>query len=512
MNNGQTVSQQKTDELSVNGFSLVFYEVKLLKKVLTDEQLNKIFLSDDFSLITIDVGYNRKIFSSHSHDDNKHIMFRFKETTDLSTIHVTVNGNTQNVIPKVRHYLVIYDRNTIVIQSVIVFDKNNVSNFRNSVSLNSPLDTDGILQIIFDIKTKEKNGYGMMKTAIFKILQKFTTIVGEENCIDGSADYEEDNESVGIQIWDIDNLDKSKGEVRGEDLEKKYQRELSALMNYKNEHFSLNHMWLSQSTNSVKETMRLHTDVLNDHRILQSERVCVEISQVNYPELRDISASRLTEYGYDSTSIFLWNYIQIIKKYYSRCQNEASILRNDVQELLTSSEKIKVAEKARKITKKKTELYKKLEIHNRIKNSCIENRHKEFIEHGMEATGLDSVYEDMGDIFNQITDGVNVALSAQTSYSNSEMTTILSEIERINFFQSISSTRLALIAIIFAVPSVCTLTDFVVSFNNDWDNLIGRLIILFIAIGLVSLVVHFFLQDLSHKPKEDNAENGKEKS
>ena len=178
MNNDvQSVTQKQTDELSVNGISLVFYEVRLLNKELTDEQVAKISSSDDFSLITIDVGYNRKIFFSHSHDENKHMIIRFKETTDLPMIHINGNGNAQNVIPKVSHYLVVYDRNTIVIQSVIVFDKNSISNFYNSVFINSALDTDGILQIIFDIKTKEQNGYKSMQSAVIRIYGNFQMLL-----------------------------------------------------------------------------------------------------------------------------------------------------------------------------------------------------------------------------------------------------------------------------------------------------------------------------------------------
>lgn len=504
------IEVEQQDELSVNGISLVFYNVRILTKQLTDEQIARISSSDEFSLISVDVGYNQKIFSSHSHDEKKHMIIRCKEATKLSMIHVKNKEQIQNITPMVCHYLIVYNRNTIVIQSVIVFDRRNVSGFYNSVSLDSPLDTDGILQIIFDIKTRNQNGYKCMQSDITRILRKFSNIIGEKDILDASADYEEDNESVGIQIWDINNLDIYNGEILGENLENKYQRELSALMNYKNEHFSLNHMWKSQSINSVKENMRLHTDVLNDHRILQSERVCIEISQVDWPELRPISASRLQEYGYDSTSIFLWNYIQIIKKYYSQCQNEASILRNNVQELLDLTEKDEVAKKASYITKKKTELYKDLEIHNRIKNSCIENRHKEFIEHGMEATGLDSIYKDMEEIFHQITEGVNVSLSARTSYSNQEMTYILSAIKKINMLQSHSSTRLALIAIIFAIPSVCTLTDFMISFNSSWENPCGKFIALAISIILVCVLALGFLKAFSNKSEEeDNGPNNR---
>lgn len=491
-------------ELSVNGISLVFYDVRILTKQLTNDQIARISSSDKFSLISVDVGYNQKIFSSHSHDEKKHMIIQYKGVSKLPMIHVKNKEQNKNITPMVCHYLIIYNRNTIVIQSVIVFDKRNVSGFYNSVPLDSPLDTDGILQIIFDIKTSGNNGYKSMQPEIAKILQNLSDTVGETDIIDKSADYEENNESVGIQIWDINNLDISNGEIMGEELENRYQRELSALMNYKNEHFSLNHMWQSQSIDSVKENMRLHTDVLNDHRILQSERVCIEISQVDWPELRPISASRLQEYGYDSTSLFLWNYIQIIKKHYSQCQNKASLLRNNVQELLDLTKKDEVAKKASYITKKKTELYKDLEIHNRIKNSCIENRHREFIEHGMEATGLDSIYKDMEDIFHQITEGVNVALSAQTSYSNVEMTSILSEIKRMNMLQSHSSTRLALIAIIFAIPSVCTLANFIVSFNINWDNLCGKLVALAVSIVFIFLLAQGFLKVFSNKPKEND--------
>lgn len=476
-----TENLEQTEELLVSGASLVFYDVRQLKSKLTNEEIRWISASKDFKIEKVDVGYNFKIFSSDANDQNKHMIIRCTEFTELPMIHLGTESKQKSVIPKVCHYLVIYDRNTVVIQSVIVFDQNEVTRFSHCTDISAPLSTDDLLTILQDVKEAGRNGYKDMKVAVDRILERFSEAVKNINIFDEDAGYEAENESVGIQIWDINSLKIEKGAmIIGEDLEKRYELELSALMGYKNEHFSSNHLWKNQSVNSVTESGMLHTDVLNDHRILRNERVCVEISQVNYPELRHISGSRLCTYGYDSTSIFLWGYIQIIKNNYSRCQNKAALLRSRVSKLLENPGR--TTEDARTITREKTQLYKELEVHNRIMHSCIEKRHQEFIEKGMKATGLDLIHKDMEEIFRQISEGISVAISTQTSSSGAETAEVLKAIQKMNKLQADASTRLALIAIIFAAPSILSICEFCVSMNQAWDNIRSKIIILIICV------------------------------
>lgn len=59
---------------------------------------------------------------------------------------------------------------------------------------------------------------------------------------------------------------------------------------------------------------------------------------------------------------------------------------------------------------------------------------------------------------------------------------------------------------------MCTLADFIVSFNISWDNLRGKIITLFVAIILVCLIAAGFLRLFSPKSKEDNNEQDNEAS
>lgn len=494
INNDGTID--KSEEILVSGASLVFFDVRILKRRLEDSDIQALLTNNGFREVDITDGYNNKIFSSHSNDKNKHMVIRHGSSVDFPILSVTdSNDRERQIVPKVTFYMNIYDRNIVVFQPVIVFDKNSVTQFRDSTLIDFSLNTNNLLEIIHYIKTKEKDGYNYMKHELEKLRTSFKSAVNDRDVFNDTVNYEDDNESVGIQIWDIENLGVPDDEmVYGSGLEKRFELEISALINYKNEHFSRNNMWKQQSANSVSENTGRHTDVLNDHCILQSDRVCIEISQVNHPTLRPISAARLCEFGYDSTSLFLWGYIQIIKKVFSVCQNKSSKLRDRVITLLDNPEQTDAAAESSRITKETTDLYKELEIHNRIKNSCIEIRHRDFITQGMEATGLDAIHMDMKDIFSQITGGISVAISARTSKSNSETAGILEAIRDLNKIQSETSTNLALITVLFTIPGVCTLAEYIASLSDVWNSGYGKTAILIICAACYAVTIFLYVR------------------
>ncbi len=149
----------------------MFYDVRQLKSKLTNEQIRWISASKDFQIEKVDVGYNFKIFSSDANDQNKHMIIRCTEFTELPMIHLGTESKQKSVIPKVCHYLVIYDRNTVVVQSVIVFDQNKVTRFSHCTDISAPLSTDDLLTILQDVKEADRNGYKYMKVAVVRIFR-----------------------------------------------------------------------------------------------------------------------------------------------------------------------------------------------------------------------------------------------------------------------------------------------------------------------------------------------------
>ena len=501
----------ETEELMVNGTSLVFYNVYVLKKELTDNQLEKIFYNNNFDLIDIGEGYIKKIFNDNSVDKMHHLVVRWNIITSLPFIQVMgINGvSGQGVTPKVRHYITIYAKKIILVQSVIVFDLKNVTQYECCTLIDFPLNTDDLLKIIQAIKKKNNDSYAALSGAIKKLLNDFSNLVGEDDMFTVVADTKEAEESVGIQIWDIANLKvEDNANIIGRELEERYKLELAALLAYNNEHFSSNQLWRKQSANTVRESALSRSDVLNDHQVLVNERVCLEISQVNVPELRSISASRLNTYGYDSTSIFLWGYIQIVRENHSKCSSEASELRNKVSDFLTQ-ENIDVND-FKSIVIEKMRLSEQMELYSRIKNSCIEERHQHFIMHGMEVTGLQSIQKDINEIFLQIKEGIDVAIATQTSNTNSEMSEVLKTMKEMSKHQAESSTKLGVIGIIFAVPAVCTLCDFIVSLNNKWNTLFWKLTVLFICLIIIISCLVFIYGKNKNKEREGKENSGDE--
>jgi|GEM_PF-4463668 len=360
-----------------------------------------------------------------------------------------------------------------------MFDKNKITNYCGVTEINRPLKTSDILTIIHAIKNKEEDCNKAMSITVDKIIASFLKLAKINNADIPLFPYLKirNDQCLSIQIWDIASYCVEKGKaIIGEDLSLRYELELSALLSCYNEHFSSNELWKMQSANQVHRSALSRTDVLNDHQVLLSERVCLEISQVNYPKLRPISAKRLFTYGYDSTSIFLWGYLVIVSAGNEVCEIKASQLHEEM--LILFSEKGEKNDKIEQMIVQKQLISREIDQYNALEKICIEERHKDFIKGGLKIKGLHIIQEHVERIFMSIKELSDTTLAADTSKTSSEISSLLKEVRSMNDKQSESSSRLSILGLILAFSAVVPITEFIIKIVPSWGNSKSMLIIL----------------------------------
>ena len=487
---------EQTEELSINGASLVFYSVRVLNNPLSDEQLNVIDNSREFHKIHSGQGYIEKIFILNNYSKDNHLSYVRKNVIDLSPLKIE-NGSL--VVPKVTHYINVYNKNILLIQSVIIFDKSEVTKYNGVTKIDKPIKTDDILKIIHNIKIKDEIWNKEFSSGINDTVEMFLTSItfGKLQRPSFFAISSDKNEQcLSVQIWDIASLKINDGEdVIGEELASRYELEISAILSCYNEHFTKNGLWKKQSANQVIQSVKLRTDVLNDHKILRNERVCVEISQVNHPEFRDISAIRLCTYGYDSTSMFLWGYLVIMCAGFEMCDIKSNKLRDTIvcesknYENNLNHDGEKVYKDIIHITAEMQEISKEMDLLSLMDNMCIEERHRDFMNEGAKIRGLTSLRDHVKENFKNTKEISSMILSTDSSKSSNEISELLKEVQEIKFKNEKTATVLSVISIIIGCTFVIPITEFVTNTFPQLNNYINRLQILAYSTGIVVIAL-----------------------
>ncbi|MFI8804430.1 MULTISPECIES: hypothetical protein [Micromonospora] len=114
--------------------------------------------------------------------------------------------------------------------------------------------------------------------------------------------------SFGIQIW---NLDGTTGRdtaklYEGSKESAEYSWEISAILSYSSDHFKEDGLWRRRSRQQIYSTVRSGSGFFDDHMVFVNADCCLEMAHLP-AWLRDRSDFRLTNYGYDSSSIFVWS-------------------------------------------------------------------------------------------------------------------------------------------------------------------------------------------------------------
>ncbi len=113
--------------------------------------------------------------------------------------------------------------------------------------------------------------------------------------------------SVAVQVWNLDGTHNraSTSLYAGVDESAAYAWEIAALLSYATDHLLEDGLWLRRSPQSVFSHVRTGMAFFDDHMVFVNSDCCLEMAHLP-AWLRGRSQFRLSRYGYDSSSIFVW--------------------------------------------------------------------------------------------------------------------------------------------------------------------------------------------------------------
>jgi hypothetical protein len=113
--------------------------------------------------------------------------------------------------------------------------------------------------------------------------------------------------SLGMQVWNLDGTPDRPSEQRyaGVTESAKYSWEISALLSYSADHMQEEGLWRRRAPLHVFNYAREGAAFFDDHMIFVNSDCCLEIGHLP-AWTRGRSAYRLKQYGFDSSSIYVW--------------------------------------------------------------------------------------------------------------------------------------------------------------------------------------------------------------
>ena len=444
------VTNAAIPELNANGISFVSYAHAYCKTA--GQGSATILPSNEFTPIESDDAYVRSVFNSDSRME--HQMYKYKE----ETIAPPAKLPTGVIIkPKFHHYITVYRRNLILFQSVLVCCRNEIIKNDDFTQLASSISTDDILYIINNVIMRNDDLFAKARSVFGAFAKCMKLNVGPPKM----------HRFQGVQIWDIDDgFAGSPESVTGKSLSDYYEYSLAAIRYHDLEHTNHDGLWKSFSDDQVKNAFEHHEDIHESHQVMFSEAVCIEISQINIPKTTEISIKRLYNYGYDSTSIWLWGYITVLDVLYRSYYDEANNLASKAFESEISEDVII------SIEKEKARIKGKMNQTEYLMGICDQDRHKRFINSASsKACGKKSLTEDMLDGITDSMSRVLSALSAKTQKRNAR-----------------TSIYLSILGLILGLTFVIQITRFVVDLNPSWNNAQATLVVCISAMVLLAIV------------------------
>jgi hypothetical protein len=113
--------------------------------------------------------------------------------------------------------------------------------------------------------------------------------------------------NFGLQIWDLDGTAGRNSSVLYQGVAEsiRYAWEISALMSFSADHLLERGLWLKRSVHQVYSQVQSGFAFFDDHMVFMNVNCCLEMAHLP-AWMRSRSHFRLSNYGYDSSSIFVW--------------------------------------------------------------------------------------------------------------------------------------------------------------------------------------------------------------
>ncbi|WP_432664481.1 hypothetical protein R9X47_28640 [Wukongibacter baidiensis] len=472
--------KKQSREISINGVSLVFYSIRMLDKPLKQESLEFLGKREEFRQIRAENGYVENVFKFIDPDRiEENRIFIYDKTTQLPKIELS---NNDIVTPLMTHYICIYAKSVVLVQSVLMFDRNNITNYPNVTHIDREITIDDLLTIISKIKNKEKKYYSYLEKCENQAIDLFLSELNENDKIISNYSPKDFKDIIdmllSVQIWDVSNVELS---VENKNLNRSllecYEVELATILSCHNKHIVGS--WRSNIADLKTEWDKIKT--LNDQQVIINENVCIEISQVNIPEYTDISAERLLQYGYDSTSIFLWSYMVMVKLIYNISREQVVSLYRRINRCDNNLIDIET------IVNEEILISMQLDIYGDLEFDCIKKRHRDFIREILKRNDLEDEIKKIRELLQKIRNKSTEKYNANTSQTSSQIKKMLKE-------QSKASGRLSMLSLILSFSAVIPVTEF---FLQVWPHLQKHRLRTLSGVAVVLLVTTWLILFLS---------------
>ncbi|MEU0676121.1 hypothetical protein ABZ330_25135 [Streptomyces sp. NPDC006172] len=139
--------------------------------------------------------------------------------------------------------------------------------------------------------------------------------------------------SLAVQVWNLDGTEgrASTSMYAGRAESAGYAWEIAALLSYATDHLLEDGLWLRRSPQSVFGHVRTGMAFFDDHMVFVNADCCLEMAHLP-AWLRGRSQFRLSAYGYDSSSIFVWT-VGILRR--TVCDDLSARYRTALADLAT---------------------------------------------------------------------------------------------------------------------------------------------------------------------------------
>ncbi len=472
-------TDRQTEELLFYGASVVFSSVKIFDEAIDEIRLLRVMENCGCRRITSsDYGYIEKILNRAG--QNASLQYDTTVVDSLSPIQL--DDDTQ-VTPLIRHHVFLFAQKAVLLQSILIFDYRKITHTHcDTTDISRTLSVTDLLRIIHEIK----NGSGESGRAFKRGVERIFADISDKARMPYSQGTDTlffNEQNIAIQIWDIASLpaDCDKDNISGDYLEDRYELDLAALLLLYNENYTQGDIWKDLSRSQIQKALDKKTDVLKDHRILISERICVEISQVDAPTLRTVSAMRLQLYGYDSTSVFLWGLISIVESGYKDCCYELDALYR--REVSNGKSGVPIADFSR--TRQK--ILAEKDSYEFLDKMCIEDRHKAFLGNASGKKGLADYLNRIADTDKQIQDLADLIILERTSDANEEIKKLLETLQNYTKEQDRSNDIISWLSLLLAISSVFSVAEYITGVFLI-ESLLGKVITLAAIICVFAVV------------------------
>ena len=438
-----TVAPSEQDELRINGLSLLFYDFYLITDV-NGSNFNDTFIE----LLNSPHHYNL-LFDVTEADRKNHDIYFLRTPLTLTPIQLPTAGIAKGTMRLI--FQVVGAQFLLAITEINVDRSDDIID-GPQISVDQPLRVEDVLTLINELNHPEGSLFESLENQRDRAVRScFGPTTKPINAVQSTK-------NVAMQIWEIDNLQlQPTDRVDGIQLSYQFAWELSALLECNSDLIRVHRAWRERHVHHIQSLVQHGTDVLADHRVLTNRSVCLEISQVKHPTLTIRSAQRLSVFGYDSTSIYLWGYLalqEFVLGYYNRylstlLQQASESLRYTGGEhphdiVVYGSGRDVLAD----LVKTKVALYHVLDSIYWITENMREKRHAVFFAEAVEARGLDDVF---GEVERKLQELTGVATDVHQVFVSIDQRDIMSDLRSLN--EAAVSTRRGIAFLSFAVAA-----------------------------------------------------------